>query len=304
MKKSALLAVMLLLCLPLCRAQGVSMGIAFPQNDSKIDSSNSQIIVNRLKSVLNTDDIVDGGSDFVVVPKTSLMSRDLIESGMKNIYKVEIELTLEVIQLSLNKSFGTTSITLKGSGVRNEQDAYKSAISSIRKNNAQLNSFFAATRDKIVDYFEKNTSVLMQQATTAAQQGDYEKAIAILSGYPAGLSGSAEVLKKLKQYYDLYRTKNCEQLILQAKSSISVKDYDIALDILSGIDSESSCKSEATALINTINKEVRTKEAQDRADRLTRDKLAADVEKTRLTAAAQVAKAYYQRTYPNYYIIW
>lgn len=286
-------------------AQGVNLGVAFPQNDTRFDQSISKILVNRLQAILNKDDISEAGGDFVIIPKTSVLSNDLIESGMKNIYKVEIELTLNVTQLSSNKSFGTISIELKGSGMRNEQAAFKDAISSIKKTNPQLDNFFKTTKQKIIDYYQSNTSAILSQASSIAQQGDYEKAIAMLSSYPVGLKGSTEVTKKLNQIYDAYRTKNCQQIILEARSAISVKNYSLALDLLSGIDTgSSSCKSEATSLINSINKEVRAKDAQDRADRQRRESLAADVEKTRLNAAAQVAKAYYQRTYPTYYIIW
>lgn len=223
MKKSFF--TVLFLSLSLCLlAQGISLGVAFPQNDTKFDQSISKILVNRLQAILNKDDISENGGDFVIIPKTSVLSNDLIESGMKNIYKVEIELTLSVTQLSTNKSFGTTSIELKGSGMRNEQAAFKDAISSIKKTNAQLDNFFATTKQKIIAYYESNTSTIISQAVSVAQQGDYEKAIAILSSYPVGLNGSAEVTKKLNQVYDAYRTKNCQQIILEAKAAISLKN--------------------------------------------------------------------------------
>lgn len=284
-------------------AQAFGLGIAFPEHDSKISDATSKILVNRLQGILNSSDIADGSSDFVVVPKTSVLSEDLIEGGMKNIYKLEIELTLEVLQLSTQKVFGTTSIVLKGSGMRDKSAAIKDAVGKIKKDNNALDQFFKTTKEKIVDYYQNNYAAIIKSAQAAANRGDYEQAIAMLSSYPAGIQGSDDAEKALTTIYNKYRDHNCSQIILEARSAISVKNYYLALDLLSGIDTDSSCNSEAKTLINSINKEVRDKDAQDHADMVRRENAAADIAKTRINAAKEVSKAYYQRTYPNYYII-
>lgn len=304
MKKLFTLSLLLVFAVIGMKAQGVSLGIAVPENDTYFNQSVCKILMNRLQNILNKEDVTENGGDFVIIPKTSILSEDLIESGMKNIYKVEIELTLSVTQLSTGKSFGTTSIELKGNGMRDKQAAFKDAISSIKKNNPDLGQFFMAAKQKIIDYYESNSSSIISTAQATAQQGDYEKAIAMLSSFPTGLKSSPEATKALTSIYNSYRTKNCQQIILEARSAISVKNYHLALELLSGIDPSSTCKAEATSLITTVNKEVRTAEAQHRADQQKREERAHDLEKTRINAVRDVAKAYYQRTYPNYYIIW
>ncbi|MCH5318853.1 MAG: hypothetical protein J1E38_03995 [Paramuribaculum sp.] len=295
--------------------QSIGFGVAFPQDDSNIDESNSKLLLNRLHGILNSSDITDDGSDFVIVPKISTLSEDIIEGGMKNIYQLDIELTLEVLQLSTQKTFGTTSIDLNGYGMRYKKAAIKDALGKIKKSDKQLNAFFQETKKKIIDYYEKNSASILSSASTAASNGDYEQAIAILTSFPTGIKGSEDAQKKLMEVYNKYQTHNCKQIILQAKSAISVKNYNAALSLLSSIDSDSSCSSEATSLISSINKEVRASEAQARADAQRREQMAHDdqvrreqmaynLTKTRINAAKEVAKAYYQRTYPKYYILY
>lgn len=304
MKKIALSILLVLSGIIASQAQSIGLGVAFPQNDTKFSEAVSKILVNRIHGILNSDDITDNSSDFVIVPKTSLLSEDLIEGGMKNFFKVEIELTLEVLQLSTNKVFGTTSIELKGSGARDKNAAFKAAISSLSKKNPTLSNFFQETKAKIIDYYEQNSASIIASATAAATQGNYEQAIAMLSAFPTGLKSTPAAQKRLNEIYDRFRTHNCQQIILEAKGAISTKDYATAVELLSSVDSDSSCKGEASNLLGTINQEIRAAEAQQRADQKRREEMAADMQKTRIKAAAEVAKAYYQRTYPNYYIIW
>lgn len=295
-------------------AQSLTLGIAIPDTEREIDSQTAKSLSTRVKKILANTDMADGGSDFMVVPKASILEEDLIESGMKNIFKVKLDLTLEVVQLSTGKVFGSTSVELKGSGIRNKQAAFKNAITSLPTNNPRIEEFFRSTKKKIQDYYESNTANLIAKAKTAASQNNYEEAFAILGTYPEGIRGSEQAQTTLVQLYAQYCKINCEHSIKQARAAIATKNYDLALSILSEVDSSTPCSSTANSLIASIKREIRQAEAQDREDMLRREDRAYnlkqmqinashDLAKTRINAARDVAKAYYQRTYPNYTII-
>lgn len=297
-----LMGVMNLMLLSI-QAQSLSLGIAIPDVEGGINAQTAKSLATRVKKILANTDIADGGSDFMVVPKASILEEDLIESGMKNIYKVKLDLTLEVLQMSTGKVFGSTSVELKGSGMRSKQDAFKNAVTSLPTNNAGIEEFFRSTKSKIQKYYEENTSNLITKAKSAASQGNYEEAFAILGAYPDGIAGTQQAQTALQQIYSQYCKKNCEHSINQARAAIATKNYDLALEILSEVDPASPCASTATTLISSVNKEVRQTEAQQRADQQRREDRAHDLRKTQINAARDVAKAYYQRTYPNYTII-
>lgn len=285
------------------RAQSLSLGIAIPEVESSIDAQTGKTLATRVKKILANTDIADGGSDFMVVPKASILEEELIEGGMKNIFKVTLDLTLEVMQMSTGKVFGSTSVELRGSGMRSKQAAFKNAITSLPTNNPRIETFFKDTKAKIQAYYESNTGVLISKAKAAASQGKYEEAFAILGSYPDGLSGTQQAQAALQQIYQQYKKINCEHAVAEARAAIATKNYELALELLSEIDPSSTCASTATSLINSVNREVRQTEAQHRADQQRREDRAYNLRKVQINAARDVAKAYYQRTYPRYTII-
>lgn len=284
-------------------AQSVSLGIAIPSVEGNIDRQSAKGLATRLQKILSNIDIADCCSDFVVVPKVTITDESLIESGMKNIYTVKLDLSLEVLQLSTGKVFGSTIVDLEGSGMRQKSAALKNAMGSIRTNNPELEQFFTASKNRIITYYEANSASIISKAIGAANRGYYEQAFAILSSYPQGIKGWDEAENALNEIYARYSKANCEHAIRQAESAIAIKNYNLALSILSEIDPYSDCSSQATQLISTINGEVRQAETDERDERQRRENLAADIINNRINAARDVAKSYYQRTYPDYIIL-
>jgi len=82
-------------------------------------------------------------------------------------------------------------------------------------------------------------------------------------------------------------------------SFIIPKDYESALSLLAEVESTSSCASQATSLTNKIRSQIRS----DQQAELRREERAAEreanLEKYRINAARDVAKAYYNRTQPR-----
>lgn len=284
-------------------ASGVAIGMAVPDFDEDFDESAAKTLAGKLNQLLSKSGMCSDASDFVVIPKFVISSTDLIEGGMKNIYKIDGDLTLEVMQLSTGNKYGSTSVSVSGKGMRAKKEAVKDAVRKIKPTDPGLTAFFEDTRNKIATYFLQNKNAIISKARSAASRQDYEQAIAILSSYPDGLEGYEDIDKELVSVFKKYRETNCEQALLQARSAVAVKNYQYALELLADVDPQSDCAAKATALMSTINKEVRDAEARERADLKEDKKMALELQKSRLNAARDVAKAYYSRTQPTYNLI-
>ena len=284
-------------------AQTISVGIVYPAPDQYIDGAASKSIVTKLQRVLAKNGVADTGSDFVLVPSVTVEEDELIESGMVNLFKIQGTLNLALTQLSTGKTFGATAVAIKGSGKRSKAAAVKAAVGSINVNNPELHQFLENSKQNVVDYYNKNSASIMGKARTAASQGNYDEALAILASFPEGMPMEKTINDEITKVYKQYINANCQATIIQARGALSTKNYDLANALLSEIDPNSSCYQEAIALTKTIGNEVRQAEAQERADQQRREDKAVELQKARINAVRDVAKAYYQRTYPSYTVV-
>lgn len=299
MKKISSITYILLTCflsLSAINEGNIALGIGRPDFDSSLDPTSQKALVSKLQSVIMANGIGSTASDFVIIPKVYITGEEIIEGGMKNIYRIEGQLSLEVIQLSSKKIFGTLIVNLYGNGMRDKSAAMKNAIGKISTHDNAISSFFSDIRKKIAGYYITNKAEIINKARTAAAQDDYEAAIATLATYPEGLEGSSDINREIATIFSLYRKKDCEQAILQARGAMATQDNELAASILSEVDPDSPCASTATSLLNSLKSEARA----DTRDALQRDH---DMEKARINAARDIAKAYYQRTQPTYNLI-
>lgn len=284
-------------------AQTIPVGIAIPTSDNSMDGPTAKALVSKVQAILTKNGMADYGSDFVIVPAMQIDEDDIIESGMVNLFKVAGSLNLALTQISTGKTFGTASIPIRGTGKRSKAVAMKSAASSVNVNNPEIVKFLEQSKQNVIDYYTKNHNTIIGKARSAASTGDYEQALAILGSFPDGMPREKEINAEIEKTYRQYINHNCQAIILQAKGALAKKDYDYVNSLLSEIDPSSSCYSEAVAMTSSINKEIRQTEAQERAAQERREQRALDLQKTRINAVRDVAKAYYQRTYPNYTIV-
>ncbi|MCM1070924.1 MAG: hypothetical protein NC210_03855 [[Clostridium] fimetarium] len=284
-------------------AQTIPIGIAIPTSDTSMDAATSKALVNKVQAILTKNGMGDSGSDFVLVPSIQIDEDDIIESGMVNLFKVAGSLNLALTQISTDKVFGSVSIPIRGTGKRSKATAMKSAASSVNVNNPDITRFLEQSKQNVIDYYTKNHSSIIGKARTAASTGDYDQALAILASFPDGMPREKEINAEIEKTYKLYLTHNCREIILQAKGALAKKEYDYANSLLADIDPNSPCYSDAVAMTNSMSKEIRQTEAQERAAQERREQRALDLQKTRINAVRDVAKAYYQRTYPKYTVV-
>lgn len=289
----------------------INIGVAIPKQ-GEIQGQCVRMLDSRLKRAISDCGVSSAQwGDFFLVPTATVSEEEIIETGMSNIYKVQVDLTLGVCQLANDATYGSESWTLKGSGP-NREKAMMSAFTNW-KGGPQFTGFIEETKKKIEDYFISNRASLLAKAKQKTECGEYEEALAILNTYPSNLDGFSEVLDQINSTYLRLSQSDCSAIMLQARSALAMSDYQEAANQLAAIDAMSPCAEEAKEMQAKIRANIKAEEQEayarqeadkDRAERIQMAHLNSSErrEKARLKAAAEITKAYYQRTQPTYYM--
>ena len=295
--KRYIIAVILTLCYFTAFSQpttnDVCIGVVCPESLEYFSQSGLSHLSQKMEQIATNNGVAafyDGA--FVMFPKLAVHDIQTVEGGMKAIETLKIDLTINVLQMATKTIVGSIPVVLSGSGYSIEE-ATSNAISKINARDPKYSSFLSDCKNRIIDYDEKNCKNSILKAKTLASQQRYEEALALLALYPESLPSYSLVSAAIVDIYKDYQKERSAQLVLEAKSAIAVQDYDLAANLLAGVDPESPSYREALRLIETVKKNV-TKEKQDAIDRywkLYNSEVA--LEKHRINAAREVAKSYY-----------
>lgn len=120
---------------------------------------------------------------------------------------------------------------------------------------------------------------------------------------PATISDYTKVNNEITTIYRQYQTQECNNVIQKARAEFSNGNFDAAVEYLQQIDMTSSCATEAKQLCMQI-KQTKDAEARRAVELIERQsQREADLEKTRIKAARDVAVAYCKRR-SDVYFIW
>lgn len=242
-------------------------------------------------------------SAFVMYPKLNILSCERLETGMKAVIQLKGEYSLFVQNIMDNSYYGSITIDVTGSGF-SEQEAYNSLVQSIKSTDPHIARFVASAKKKIEDYYTANGSLVIKNAATLAAQSNYEHALALLNSVPVCVSCYDQVSGAIQTTFKSFSNKQCAQIMQLAQTYFAQKDYEAALEIVSQINPESSCASDAKALINrtlaAIDAADKTKAAEMRYIFDQQNKL----ESQAIKAAADIATAYYSQTIEATFILW
>lgn len=281
----------------------ITIGLVMPEEElDGVKPDAYKILGSRLEKMLTASGVSSFGGDFVMYPVVNIIEENLIEGGIKNFFKIKIELTLNVANLSSKTLFASESWTLSGSSERYRSNAVKNAFGNLRGNDPRFMSLVENTKKRISDYYVANKSAILAKASSLSASGEYEEAIALLSNYPSQVSGSNEAQALLHKVYTKYTNNNASRILNEARAAFATKDYDQAVSLASQIDPESSHYNEAKAIINQVRSTINREEAAEHQREMKALEIQADIQKTKINAEASVARAYYNRkviTYNN-----
>lgn len=304
MKKFLLLLFGIVFSLSVQAQSNITIGLVMPSEElNGIRPDAFSLLQSKLDKVLTNSGVATNGGDFVLYPVVNVIEESLIEGGIKNFFKVKIDLTLNVANLSTKTVFSSASWTLVGTSERVKSDAVRNAFSQLKSTDPSFKTFLETTKGKICEHYENNKNAIFTQASALANTGKYDEAMAMLLNYPSQVSGYEESQQLMQKIYLQYIDSNAARILNEARAAYATKDYETAVNLAAQIPSESSSYNDAKSIIDQVRATINKEQAEQNARTMKALEIAADVEKTRINAIASVARQYYSRRVVNYNIV-
>lgn len=299
MKRLWILLIVLISALGV-NAEDAYISVAMP-SDSPLDNNTKSILKNKLLNIASVEGVASMEcSAIAMIPEINILNKELVEGGMRKITTIELSITITVRNILTDAVFNAITFSTRGNGY-SETEAMRSAIKTIEP--GKYLQFIKTTKEKIVTYYRNNTSSLIAKAKTLASLQQYDEALATLSSYPESLSGYSQVTITMRTIFKQAQTHYCSEILQAARSAYAQRDYEGAAELASTIDANSSCGTEAKALLNSIRKgseqEYRNQLEMERQERLSKERVATAT----IKAARDIAVAYYKRQ-NNYIFFW
>lgn len=290
-------------CITAVYAQGVEIAFAIPSGNSQLSDNTAKMLRSKFLPAMTENGVETAEvSTIAIKPEISFINRQVVEGGMRNIYTSDIQFNFVCANLVTGTTFASCVITVRGEGF-SDDDAIKNAISKLSSQDKRLTAFVNNSKDKIVDYYQRNLNSVISRAHTFANIHQYDEGLALLFSFPATITGYAKINNEITAIYSQYQTKECSNIIQKARAEYANGNYEGAAEYLQQIDMTSSCAAEAKRLCTQI-KQSRDAEARQAVELIERQaQREADVEKQRIRAARDVAVAYCKRR-TDVFFVW
>lgn len=206
---------------------------------------------------------------------------------------LQAEFNLFVKEIGTGKIFGAYNESIKGDGYTKAKAITKS-ISKISTSNKEINAFMDEVKNNIIKFYTLNCPRIIGDADAAIKMQQYQKAIGLLYSIPKEVDACYKnIQEKQIAAYNGYLNQQCTSSITQVKANLAEKNYSTALDILGAINPQSSCYNEALNLIAKVENKITDEEEKRLQEAKKRRQENRDIERERLKAMTEIAKAYY-----------
>ncbi len=260
----------------------------------QLSSGNLSGIKTRVIRMVDKYGFAATGSNhrFGIVPRLEILEEYTLE-GLRKMQAVKIEFTLVVKQLDNGLTFGTFSRILTGNG-QNSGRAISSALRKIPTSGRSVEDFIKQVKTKMNSYYEQNCDNLIAQADNLMTTKKYIDALSLLMSIPVeAITCRNKIQSKLNEAYFAFQDQYCQELLQIADAAVAAKDFGKALDVLAVVDPKSSCGARSKEIIARIEAEVDEKYERQYQFFLKAYGDAVDLEKRRINASVEIAKAYY-----------
>ncbi|MBQ9077126.1 MAG: hypothetical protein IJY31_04720 [Muribaculaceae bacterium] len=309
----------LLLILSLC-AVSVHAGdcditlsaVALNQGD-KVPESIKEKVKTRLMQAANASGVtaIDGYDRFFIGARFDNALYDVIP-GPPIKTAVKSNLTVYIGDNFDKKVVASTSFDVNGVGTTEER-AYINAMSSLNKRNRAFASFISDGVDKIIEYYDRNYTSILNKAKEAMTMRDYREALYYSTSIPACCKGYSEASELTLAIYRQHIDYEGSVLIGKAKAAWGTDPdsygAETALGYIAEIDPESKYYKEGEALAKEISSKVKAdweyENHKKYEDLLELEKENIKTERQRIAAAKEVGVAWGQnQKAPQYNYNW
>lgn len=244
---------------PLC------LNVYIPQN-SGIPDDDVKNLEAKLSQAISLNGFGSNGADnrFVIVPRAEVNSIT-VTSTIPQKTVVDGTMYLYVGDGVSSTLFASEAFPVKGVG-NSDAQAFKSAFMKINPRDPRLQNMLENGRQRIKEYYEQQWPVLIKEAETAYDEGNYDTAVSILYSIPSSCKGYSRAMELSAEFAQRYRDTVNSGILTQARAAWSQSPNEQgaaeAMKIIAQIDPASSSAAGANALCNEIK--TRLKQVDDR----------------------------------------
>lgn len=283
----------------------IALSVYIPQNmEGVTESQKSKLQSKLLQLCANTGfaGTTDGGAGIVIYPKFAIMDKSVVE-GMENLTTVKAEITLIIQNTIDNTVFASYTKQVIGTG-SSENAARDNAIMRFSPGDKDMQNFIQNGKQKVIDYYNTKCGEILAKVESMVTLKKYQQAVAILFTVPAEASNCyLKVQSKLTSVFQLYSNQTCQTKLTEAKALIANRNYAEGLGVLSEVDPLSSCGTELKSLIQATSAKVNAVDKREWDLKLKMLSTAAEIEKARYNAIANVAGAYFKSQQVNVTVV-
>lgn len=271
----------------------IPMSVIIDEGFSQVTAEASSVLDTQLKRLAEQSGLDVGwdNANFAITAKFDQMDRYIVGSAptqVVNVYGV----TLYVADIYHQKLFSSTYLDLKGVGT-NDTKSTINAIRQLNLNNKNVSTFLSNAKQKVIYYYDSQLPTIIKDARTKASMKKYAEALAMLAVIPTCCNGYDRAMKEALRVYYLYRDEYALSQLNKARAlwaaNPTQEGSEEVVEILSSIDPDAKCYSQAMNLLSQVGKTVKTD-----VDYETKKKYqdTVDLEKLRINAIAEIGKGY------------
>ncbi|MEG1955571.1 MAG: hypothetical protein RSC07_03415 [Mucinivorans sp.] len=190
-------------------------------------------------------------SAFVIYPELNILENETVQAGVNNITVISAELTLFAANSIDQSRYGSTTITIEGSGTSKNQ-AISNMMQSIKPTNPIFVKFIKNATQEIADYYTDNMPVVIRKAETLVAGEKYDDALLFLSSIPVCVPAYEQSSEAIKSLYNMVSKKSCHTMLTQAEKAFELGDMDKAREMVMNIKPGSECDAAAKILAEKI----------------------------------------------------
>jgi hypothetical protein len=221
--------------------------------DGNIKPAAFKIFETRLNAITSANGL--GGSGmfqrFVISGKVNELSKNIVVGPPDQIV-LELEVSFVIADAIDGTVFSTESLTFQSIG-DNETKAYIDALKKIKPSDKKIQAFIELGKNKIIEYYNSKCDFILKQATTLANQKEYDNALYNLAEVPEVCKSCYD--KSMDLSVKIYNDKmenECQKNISLANSLIATDQWDEAAKNLSFYTPDMKCYAEIKVLLAKI----------------------------------------------------
>jgi len=200
---------------------------------------------------------------FIITASVNILSKDII-SGPPMMIAQNLSLTIYIADAIEQKVYSSSTIELKGVGT-NEDKAFITAFKKINPRHPELEILLKESKEKIIAFYDSQCDFIMKEADGLLSREKYEEAIYNLSLVPEVCKECyVKCYEKIGEVYQKKIDSECLSILTKANgmwSSKATSDNALLIaDVLSEINPNASCSTDANSLIQDIERKLRADE--------------------------------------------